>query len=88
MELKMNLNEQLADRFMTIKEHTGMKDDKNVLAYLISKEYDKIQETRFRKVFVGPETYERLEKKATARGETVDIYVQELVENQLKKSEA
>jgi hypothetical protein len=86
MELRTNLNAELTERFKVVKEHTGMKDDKNVLAFLISQAYDKIQETRCRRLFVDPATYERAEKKATAQGQTVDIFVQELIEEQISKA--
>jgi hypothetical protein len=86
MELRTALDEQMTERFRVVKEHTGMKDDKNVLAFLISQAYDRIRETRCRKLFVANETYELLEKEAEAQGVTVDIYVQELIEKLLDKT--
>lgn len=84
MELRTKLDEELTERFKVVKEHVGMKANKNVLAFLISNAYDKIQETRYRRLFVDPETYAMVEKKAAAQGVTVEIYVQELIENKIK----
>jgi hypothetical protein len=85
MELKTTLDKKTTEKFMVVKEQTGMKDDKSVLAFLISEAYHKIQDTRCRKLYVTPETYDLAEKKATAQGQTVDIYVQELIEDQIRK---
>jgi hypothetical protein len=87
MELRTKLNEEMTERFRVVKEHIGVKANKNVLAFLISSAYDKIRETRYRKVFVAPETYDMVEKKATAQGQTVDIYVQESMDDIIRKSE-
>jgi hypothetical protein len=87
MKLKAELDTQLTERFLVVKEHTGMKNDKNVLAFLISKEYRKIQASRYRYVFVANATYDAVEKKATAQGQSVEIFVQELIDAEIKKSE-
>lgn len=86
MELKTTLDKKMTERFLVVKENTGMKDDKSVLVFLISKAYDQIQETKYHKIFVAQETYDMAEKEAEAQGVTVDIYVSELVEEQLKKA--
>jgi hypothetical protein len=85
IELRATLNEKLSERFLVVKEHTGMNSNKNVLAFLISDAYDKIQGSRCRKVFVRNEMYEKLEKKAAAQGQSVDIFVQELIEHETGK---
>jgi len=86
MELKTTLDEKLTEKFMVVKENIGMTDNKSVLAFLISKAYDKIQDTKYRKLFVSIEVYDMAEKEADAQGVTVDIFVMELVEEQLKKA--
>lgn len=86
MELRTTLNERMTEKFMVVKEHTCMKANNNVLAFLISEAYDKIQDTKYRKLFVTNETYERLEKEAEAQGMTVDLYVTELTERALKEA--
>lgn len=87
MELKAVLDAELTERFLVVKEHTGMENDKSVLAFLISKEYDKIQESRHRRLFIRNEVYDVLEKKAAAQGQSVDIFVQELIDDEIRKSE-
>jgi hypothetical protein len=87
MELKTTLNEEMTKRFQTVKKRTGIKDDKNVLGFLISEEYDRILMANHRKLLVANETYALLEKEAEARGQTVDEYIEELIEKQIKKTE-
>jgi len=84
-EWAFKLEGKLRDRFLAIKEHTGMKSNKNVLALLISDAYCKIQASKCRRVFIPNEDYDLIEKAATAQGKTVDEYVQELTETQLRK---
>lgn len=86
MELKTTLNEKLTEKFLVVKENTCMKDDKSVLAFLISQAYEKVQETKCHKIFVAQEVYDILERKAEAEGLSVEVYVSELVEDQLKKA--
>lgn len=88
MELKTTLDEKMTEKFMVVKEHLGVKDNKTVLAFLIGKEYRKIMETRYCKLYLEPATYDKAEKKAETQGQTVDIFVQELIEDQIRKSEA
>jgi len=76
---------KLRDRFLAIKEHTGMKSNKNVLAFLISDAYDKIQDSKCRKIFVANETYELIEKKAAVQGQSVDVFVAELIGRETRK---
>ena len=87
MELKTTLNEEMTKRFQTIKKHTGMKDDKSILAFLISEEYGRIVYVTYRKLPVANKTYALLEKAADARGLTVNKYAEELLENEIKKAE-
>jgi hypothetical protein len=84
MELKMD--EELTEKFKAVKEHTGMNSDKSVIALLISTEYSRIQNRKYRKVFIGKETYAEAKKIAEARGKTVDTYVKELTEDMLRKA--
>jgi hypothetical protein len=87
MELRTKLDEKLTEKFRVVKEHIGLKANKNVMAFLIYQAYNKIRETRYRKLFMEPETYDRAEKNAATQGVTVDIYVTELVEKKLKEGE-
>lgn len=84
-EWTFKLEGKLRDRFLVIKEHTGMTNDKNVLALLISDAYNKIQDSKCRKVFIPNEHYDLIEKAATVQDKTVDEYMQELTEIQLRK---
>ncbi len=85
MKVSTTLNNEMAKRFQAVKEHIGAKANNNVLKLLISKEYDRIQETKTRRVFLPNETYDVLEKIAESRNQTVDEYVQEITDNLLKK---
>jgi hypothetical protein len=84
MELKTTLNEEMTKRYKTVKEHTSLIDDKSVVAFLISKEYHRIQMLRYHRVFLPKETYDRAEKAAEARGQTIDEYIDEVTEELLK----
>lgn len=86
MELKTSLNEELTKRYQAVKEHTGMKSNDSVLAFLISKEYDRVQRSKRHKVFLLKETYMMAEKAAEARGQTIDEYVEELALDMIKKA--
>jgi hypothetical protein len=86
MELKTTLDEELAKRFQTVKKKTGMRSNQSVLAMLISKEYDRIQSCRYRRVSIDGADYELIEKEAMAQGKTVDEYVEELVEERIKNA--
>jgi len=86
IELKATLDEKMTERFMVVKENIGMKSDKNVLAFLITEAYEKIQDTKYQKLFISNEVYGMAEKEAEVKGVTVDIFVTELVEEQLKKA--
>jgi hypothetical protein len=85
MELKTTLDEKMTEKFLVVKENIGVKDDKSVLGFLISKAYDKIQDTRYQKLWISNEVYGMAEKEAAAQNVTVDIYVTELVEKKLKE---
>ena len=85
-ELKIELDEILRERFLVVKENTGMQNDKSVLAYLISKAYDKVQNSKYRSLFVSHATYDLIEKAATARGQTIEIYMHELIEDLIRES--
>ena len=86
-ELKIQMDEVLNERFLVVKEHLGVNNDKSVMAFLISKAYDKIQGSKCHKLFIRTEIYDRLEKKAAAQGQSVDIFVQELIEDEIRKAE-
>ena len=85
MKLNVTLNEKLSKRFETIKEHLGIISNQSVLAFLIAEEYRRLQKKQTRRVFIPNEDYDLIEKAATAQGKTVDEYVQELTESQLRK---
>ena len=84
--MKTTLNEEMAKRYQAVKESTCMPSDKSVLAFLISKEYNRLQRRKYRKVFIPNEDYDLIEKAAEARGQTVDELIEELCENQLRKA--
>ena len=83
MELRMN--EKVTEQFRVVKENSGVNSDKSVIGLLISREYHRIQSSKKRKVFIPNEDYTLIEKAATARGKTVDQYVQELTEKHFRK---
>ena len=84
MELKMD--EELTKRFQAVKEHMGVNSNQSVIGLLISTEYSRIQNRKYRKVYIGKETYAEAKKAAEAHGQTVDIYVKELTEDMLRKA--
>lgn len=86
MELKTTLDEKLTEKFQAVKEHEGVNSDKEVVRILIGREYGRIQKRKYRKVFIGRETYVQAEKEAETRGQTVDDYVQELTLEMLRKA--
>jgi hypothetical protein len=87
MELKTTLNEEMTKRYQTVKKHIGLKNDKNVLDFLITEEYGRILMANHRKLFVANKTYVLVEKAAEARGVSIDKFVEELIEEQIKKAE-
>lgn len=86
MELKTTLNEETTRRYQAIKKHSGLSNDKELLAILISREYHRIERLKLHKVFMPKEIYALVEKAATARGETVDEYIGDLTDDILRKS--
>lgn len=85
MELKTTLNEEMTKRFEAVKKSTGLINNKDVLAFLIFKEFNRIQRTNGRKPFLEKETYDMAEKTARSRGQTVAEYVEKLVKEQIKE---
>lgn len=85
MKLNVVLDEKLAEEFMAIKKASCLKHNQSILALLIGERYAKLQETQYRKLFVDPEVYERIEKQAEAEGVTVDIYTTELLKKQIER---
>jgi hypothetical protein len=86
MELKTKLDEKATREYEAVKEHTGMHDDKNVIGFLIAKEYSRIQRAKRHKVFLPNETYNLAEKAAEARGQTIHEYIDEVTEQLLKNA--
>lgn len=86
MELKISLDEELAKRYKTVKEHTSLNNDKSVLAFLISKEYHRLEGAKRQKVFLPKETYALVEKASRARGQTIDEYIDEVTGDLLKNA--
>jgi hypothetical protein len=84
MELKMD--EELTEKFKVVKENMGVNSNQSVIALLVSAEFDRIEARKYRKVFIGKETYAEAKKMAEARGKTVDMYVKELTEDMLRKA--
>jgi hypothetical protein len=85
MELKMN--EKVTEQFRVVKENSGVNSDKSVIALLISREYDRIQRSKLHKVFLPKETYEKAEKAAKIRNQTLYEYIEELSLDMIKKAE-
>ncbi len=86
MELKTTLNEEMANRYKTVKNHTGMHDDKNVLGFLISKEYDRIERAKYHRLFLSHATYDMAEKAAEARRQTIDEYIAQIIDEIVKNA--
>ena len=86
MELKTTLNEEMTKRFQTVKEHSGMNSDTEVLNVLISREFSRIERLKLHRVFLPKETYEMAEKAAEARNQTLYEYVEELALDMIKKA--
>ena len=86
MELKTTLNKEMARRYNTVKKSTGMHDDKSVLAFLVNQEYGRIQKAKVHNLFLSKETYDLTEKAANARGQTIDKYVQQVIEEMIKNA--
>jgi hypothetical protein len=85
MEVKTTLNEEMARRFKRVKEHTGLKEDKNVIGFLISEEYGRIESANKRRVFVPNATYRRLEETAAAHHQTIEEFVNGIIEENTKQ---
>jgi SRSO17 transposase len=85
MELKMN--EKATEQFKVVKENMGVNSDQSVIGLLISKEYHRIQRSKLHKVFLPKETYEKAEKAAEIRNQTLYEYVEELALDMIKKAE-
>jgi len=77
-ELKTTLNEEMTKQFQAVKESTGVQSNKEALAILISREYNRIERSKRHKVFLPKETYEMAEKIAESRNQTLDEYIEEL----------
>lgn len=85
MKVSTTLNAEMSKRFQAVKEYTGVKANNNVLILLITKEYQRIQQTKTHRVFLSNETYDVIEEIAKTRGQTVDEYVEEITEDLLRK---
>ncbi|MGA2308854.1 MAG: hypothetical protein ABSG57_04805 [Candidatus Bathyarchaeia archaeon] len=85
MNLYLTLDEEGTKRFQAVKKHTGMKANKNVMAYLIYKEYRRTQTGH--RLFLGSESYAMVEKAAEAKGESIEEFVENLIESEIKKAE-
>lgn len=84
MEVRTTMDEEMAKRFETVKKKMGMRSNQNVLAALISQEYDRIQSCRYRRVSIDGANYALIEKEALEQGKRVDEYIEELCEKRLK----
>lgn len=88
MKVNVVLDDEATKRFQAVKEHMGVKSDLSVLQYVISREYNRIQRSKVRKVFLPKEVYDQVEEAAKARGQTIDEYVEEITEPLLKEYKA
>jgi hypothetical protein len=87
MKLNVTLNEEQTKLFQTIKEHLGVVSSRSVVTWLIGKEYQRIERTKVRKVFLPNEVYRLVEQAAEKRGQTIYEYVQEITEDLLKQKQ-
>jgi hypothetical protein len=88
MKLNITLDDENSKRFQAVKEHIGVNSDLSVCQYVISREYNRIQRSKVRKVFLPNEVYDLMEEAAKIRGQTIDEYVQEITEDLLKEHKA
>lgn len=88
MKLNTTLNDKTTQRFEAVKEHLGVKTDVSVLEYVISREYDRIQRSKVRKVFLPKAVIDKMDEAAKVRGQTIDQYVEEITDGVLKEYRA
>jgi hypothetical protein len=86
MKLNATLDEENSKRFQEVKEYSCLKANVSVMSLLISKEYNRIQRSKMRKVFLPKETYVKVEKAAEKRGQTIYEYVDEITSDLLKQA--
>lgn len=86
MKLNLTLDEEGTRRFQAVKEHIGVKANRNVMAFLIYKEYRRLQSSNSHKLFLGKDTYAMAEKTAEAKGESIEQFVECLIESEIKKA--
>jgi hypothetical protein len=86
MKLNVTLDESASKAFQEIKNHMGVTSNRSVVGLLISREEDRIWRSRRHKVFLPNETYDRAEKAAEARGQTIHEYIDEVTEDLLKNA--
>jgi hypothetical protein len=86
MKLNITLDEKASKAFQEIKQHLGVKTNPSVIGILISREEDRILSSRRHKVFLPNETYDRAEKAAEARGQTIHEYIDEITSDLLKQT--
>jgi predicted DNA-binding protein len=84
MRLNVTLDESASKAFQEIKNHLGVTSNRSVVGLLISREEDRIVASKRRKVFLPNEVYDRAEKAAKARGQTLDEYIDEITSDLLK----
>jgi len=86
MRLNVTLNEEQSKAFQEIKKDSCMISNKSIICLMISHEEDRIWRSRRHKVFLPNEIYDKAEKAAEARGQTIHEYIDEVTEDLLKNA--
>jgi hypothetical protein len=84
MKLNVTLDESASKAFQEIKNHNSMQSNKSLICLMISREEDRILRASRRKVFLPNEIYDKAEKAAKARGQTIHEYIDEITSDLLK----
>jgi hypothetical protein len=75
----MELDPVMYERLETVRKSMGMKHNTNVVAALLSEEYDKIQAEKYKIIPVDKSTYEALKERARELGVTPDTYASAII---------
>lgn len=84
MRLNVTLDEEQSKAFQDIKNHSSLLSNKSIICLMISHEEDRILRASRRKVFLPNEIYDKAEKAAKARDQTIYEYIDEITSDLLK----
>ena len=84
MKISVTLDDETAKAWEEVKKHSGVTTNRSLIGIMISHEEDRILRASRRKVFLPNEIYDKAEKAAKARGQTIDEYVDEITSDLLK----